>query len=149
MDVQRLCQAFVRGAVVTGVWGLLSALVTRGLMRAVVLVTEGTPGFSWVGTLGIAVVYFATLLPGAVALAYSPGRWPYLLFGGGIAFLVFEAVAIGVQETAHASDLAIWRWAALVVVLLSMVGVYAAQIALVHRGARAGRRLTAASQPST
>jgi hypothetical protein len=117
-------------------------------MRVVVLVTEGTPGFSWVGTMGIAVVYVAALLPGAVALAYSAGRWPYLLFGGGIAFLVFEAVAIGVQETAHASGLAVWRWVALVVVLLAMAGVYAAQVALVHRGARAGR-LTAASQPST
>ena len=44
MDVQRLSQAFVRGAVVTGVWGLVSALVTRGLMRVVVLVTgdQGT-----------------------------------------------------------------------------------------------------------
>jgi hypothetical protein len=149
MDVQRLSRAFLRGAVVAGVWGLLSAAVTRALMRAVVLVTEGTPGFSWAGTLGIAIVYIVVLLPGAVALAYSDGRWPYLVYGGGIAFLAFEAVAIGRQETAHVTGLSTWRWAGLVVILLSMVSVYVAQIMLVHRGARAGRRLTTTIQPST
>src|SRR3954465_7724126 len=110
-------------------------------MRAVVLLTEGTPQFSWAGTLGIAIVYVVALLPGAVALAYSDGRWPYLVFGGGIAFLAFEAVAIGAQETAHATGLSVWRWVVLVVVLAAMIGVYATQMALVHRGARAGARL--------
>jgi hypothetical protein len=149
MDSQRLLRAFVRGAVAAAVWGLLSALLTRALMRAVVLVTEGTPEFSWAGTAGIALVYTVALLPGAVALAYSDRRWPYLLFGGGVALLAFEAVAIGIQETAHATALVTWRWVGLVVVLVAMIGVYAAQIALVHRGARAGRRLTTAAQPST
>jgi hypothetical protein len=118
-------------------------------MRAVVLITEGSPGFSWAGTLGIAVVYLVALLPGAVALAYSDGRWPYFVFGGGIAFLAFEAVAIGTEETAQATGLSTWRWVCLVVVLMSMVTVYATQVALVHRAARAGRRLTTATQPST
>jgi hypothetical protein len=148
MDVHRLGGAILRGAVVAGVWGLLSALLTRVLMRAVVLVTEGTPEFSWAGTLGIGIVYIAALLPGAVALAYSDGRWPYLLFGAGIAFLALEAVSIGAQETAHATGLSAWRWVGLVVVLLLMIGVYAAQIALVHRGARAGGRRTIAAQRS-
>jgi hypothetical protein len=147
--VQRFRQALIRGAVAAVLWGVASAVLTRVLMRAVVLITRGTPDFSWVGTVGIAIVYIAALLPGAVALAYSDGRWPYLLFGGGIAFLGFEAVAIGAQETAHATGLSVWRWAGLVVVLISMISVYAAQIALVHRGARAGVRLTTATQSST
>jgi hypothetical protein len=149
MDLPRLRRAILRGAVVAGVWGLLSALLTRVLMRAVVLITEGTPDFSWVGSLGIAIVYIAALLPGAAALAYSDGRWPYLVFIAGSAFLAFEAVAIAIQETAHATGLSGWRLTALVVVLTSMIGVYAAQIALVHRGARAGGRLRTSVQPST
>ena len=149
MTAQRFRGALIRGAVVAALWGVASAVLTRVLMRAVVLITQGTPDFSWVGTVGIAIVYVAALLPGAVALAYSDGRWPYLPFGGGIAFLAFEAVAIGAQETAHATGMSVWRWAGLVVVLIAMISVYAAQITLVHRGARAAVRLTTASHPST
>jgi hypothetical protein len=149
MDVQRLLRALIRGAVAAGFWGLLSALLTRALMRAVVLITEGTPEFSWTGTLGIAIFYVVALLPGAVALAYSDGRWPYLLFGAGIALLALQAVAIGTQETAQATGLSLWRWALLALILLTMLCVYAAQVALVHRAARAGKRLRTAAQPST
>lgn len=153
----RLRRALTRGAVVTALWGVASAALTRVLMRAVALLTNGAPEFSWVGTVGIAVVYTAALLPGAVALAYSDGRWPYVVLGGGVALLAFEAVAIGTAETANASGMTAWRWAGLVAVLLVMAVVYAAQVILVHRGARAGRRLptttsrsaAAPSHPST
>jgi hypothetical protein len=137
MDMHRLGRAIATGAGVAVLWGLLSAALTRALMRAVTLITEGTPEFTWFGTLGIAMIYIATLLPGAVALAYSAGRWPWILFGGGIAFLTYGAVVIGVQETAHAEDLTLWRWGGLILLLLAMVAVYSAQVALVYRGARA------------
>jgi hypothetical protein len=139
MDAQRLWRAVSRGVTVAVLWGLLSALLTRVLMRAVTLITEGTPEFSWVGTIGIAVFYIATLLPGAVALAYSTGRWPWLIFGGGIAFLAWTAVNIGAASTAYAEDLAAWQWAGLAVLLVAMTSVYAAQAALVYRGARRRR----------
>lgn len=76
MDKQRLWQAACRGAAAAGLWGLVSAAITRVQMRAVTLVTEGPAQFTWAGTMLIAVVYVATLFPGAVALAYSAGRWP-------------------------------------------------------------------------
>ena len=56
-------------------------------MRTVALITNGPPGFTWFGSLVIAVSYIAALLPGAIALAYTARRWPWILFGGGIAFL--------------------------------------------------------------
>ncbi len=139
MDTHRLWRAIAKGATAAVVWGLASALLTRLLMRAVTLITEGTPAFTWTGTLGIAAGYIAALLPVAVALAYSTSRWPWLIFGGGIAFLAYGAVVIGTADTAHADGLAAWQWAGLITLLLAMASVYAAQVALVYRGAR-GRR---------
>jgi hypothetical protein len=136
MDMHRLGGAIAGGGRVAVLWGLLSAAITRALMRAVTLITEGTPEFTWVGTLGIGLIYIAALLPGAVALAYSAGRWPWILFGGGIAALAYGAIVIGVGETAHAEDLSVWRWGGLILLLLAMVAMYSAQVALVYRGAR-------------
>ena len=147
MDTHRLWRAIARGATAAAVWGLVSALLTRVLMRAVTLVTGGTPTFTWVGSLGIAVAYIAALLPGAVALAYSTSRWPWLIFGGGIAFLAYGAVMIGTAETAHADGLAAWQWAGLVTLLAAMTGVYAAQVTLVYRATR-GRRPVPANTAS-
>lgn len=146
MDNQRLWQAICRGAAAAGLWGLVSAAVTRVQMRAVTLVTEGPAQFTWAGTMLIAVVYVAALFPGAVALAYSAGRWPWILFGGGIAFLAYRALITGLEETAHTEGLTAWRWAALATLLTAMVCVYAAQVALVHRAVR-GRTRTPAGAP--
>ena len=133
MDKRRLWQAACRGAAAAGLWGLISAAVTRVQMRAVTLVTEGPAQFTWVGTMLIAVVYVAALFPGAVALAYSAGRWPWILFGGGVVFLTYRAVLTGLEETAHTQGLTTWRWAALATLHTAMACVYAAQVVLVHR----------------
>ena len=146
MDMHRLWQAVSRGARAAVLWGLISAALTRVLMRAVTLTTEGSPQFTWAGTMVIAVVYVAALLPGAVALAYSAGRWPWVLFGGGIAFLAYRAVLTGLEGTVHTGGLTTWRWAALATVLTAMVCVYAAQVVLVHRAVR-GRARTPAGAP--
>ena len=146
MDTHRLWQAVSVGARAAVLWGLVSAALTRVLMRAVTLVTERAAQFTWAGTMVIAVVHVAALLPGAVALAYSAGRWPWVLFGGGVAFLAYRAVLTGLEETAHAGGLTAWRWAGLAALLTAMVCVYAAQAVLVHRAVR-GRARTAAGAP--
>jgi hypothetical protein len=146
MDTHRLWQAVFRGARAAVLWGLVSAALTRVLMRAVTLVTEGPAQFTWAGTMVIAVVYVAALLPGAVALAYSAGRWPWVLFGGGVAFLAYRAAVTGLEEIAHAGGLTAWRWAGLTTLLTAMVCVYAAQVVLVHRAVR-GRARTPAGAP--
>ena len=146
MDTHRLWQAVSRAARAAVLWGLISAALTRVLMRAVTLISEGSPQFTWAGTMVIAVVYVAALLPGAVALAYSAGRWPWILFGGGIAFLAYRAVLTGLEGTAHTGGLTTWRWAALATVLTAMVCVYEAQVVLLHRAVR-GRARTPAGAP--
>ena len=143
MDTHRLWQAVSRGDRAAVLWGLISAALTRVLMRAVTLISEGSPQFTWAGTMVIAVVYVAALLPGAVALAYSAGRWPWILFGGGIAFLAYRAVLTGLEETAHAGGLTAWRWAGLTTLLTAMVCVYAAQVVVVHRAVRGWARTPA------
>ncbi len=140
MDLHRVLRAVARGVAAAAVWGVLSAAITRGLMRTVTVITQGTPDFTWFGTFGIAVIYVAALTPGAIALAYSRSRWSWILFGGGVAFLVYGAVVIGVDETSHAQGLAGWRWAGLVAVLLAMVAVYTAQVLLVERSVRTAAR---------
>lgn len=136
MDGRRLGRAVLGGFAAAAVWGVASAAVTRVLMRGITLTVGGTPGFSWVGTLGIAFVYVLALLPGAVALACSSRRWPVLLLGAGAAFLLFQAVAIGTQETVAAADLTTAEWAGLAALLAAMALTYAAQFVLVYRTAR-------------
>jgi hypothetical protein len=50
--------------------------------------------------------------------------------------LLFEAVAIGLSETAAAHDLTAGRWLLLVVVLTAMAATYAAQFIVAARWAR-------------
>jgi hypothetical protein len=116
----------------------VSALVTRVLMRAVTLLTNGEPEFSPAALLFIASFYVLVLLPGCVALAYSRGRWPWVLFAAGVVVLAFEAVNIGLQETTHAAVMTSGRWAGLALVLLAMLAAYALQVLIAARWARHG-----------
>ena len=68
------------------------------------------------------------LLPGCVALARSPARWTWWLFIAGVAVLGFEAVVIGLQETAGTHDMSTGRWIGLMLVLLTMLATYAGQV---------------------
>jgi hypothetical protein len=108
-------------------------------MRAVALVANEEPEFHWAGLAFIAGLYIATLLPGAVALAYSTAGWPWIPFGGGVAFLAYGAVVIGGAETANAQNMTAWRWVLLFSLLTAMLAVYAAQVVLVYRSSRRGR----------
>ena len=82
-----------------------AAATQRRVPQPVTLVTEGSAQFTRAGTLVIAVVHVVALLPGAVAPAYSSGRWPWILLGGGVVFLAYRAVVTGLEETAHAEGL--------------------------------------------
>ena len=105
-------------------------------MRTVSTVVGTEPEFDLVSSIGIAVIYIAFLLPGCVALAWSHARWPWLLFAGGVVVLMFEAVAIGMEETSSAQAMTPVRWVLLVVVLGAMLATYAAQFAVAARWAR-------------
>ena len=129
-------RALMTGFAAAAVPGVASAVVTRLLMRVVAVLANTEPSFDPVASMSIGVIYVALLLPGCLALAYSRARWPWLLFGGGVAVLVFEAVAIGLQETSSAHDLTAGRWIALVLVLLVMLITYVIHVAAAARWAR-------------
>lgn len=131
-------RAGVRGFAAAAVPGLVSAGITRALMRAVALLANSEPTFSPGALILIALIYIVALLPGCLALASSRARWPWVLFVGGVAFLGFEAVVIGVQETEDAHNLTPARWVALVLVLAAMLATYAAQAVVAARWARRG-----------
>jgi hypothetical protein len=136
MAMRQLMRQLWTGIAAATVAGLLSAVITRLLMRAVAHLVNGIPQFSLGGSAFIALVYIVCLLPGCLALTYSRARWPWILFSGGCALLIFEAVAIGLGETRAAHDMTAGRWLLLVVVLTVMAATYAAQFILAARWAR-------------
>ena len=105
MAERRWVLAVQTGVAAAVVPGLVSAIITRLLMRVVTLLVNGVPDFTLAGSAGIALIYVLFLLPGCLALAFTRARWPWILFGGGACVLVFEALVIGLQETADAHDL--------------------------------------------
>jgi len=136
MAERRWVRAVQTGVAAAVVPGLVSAIITRLLMRAVTLIVNGVPDFSLTGSAGIAIIYILSLLPGCLALAFTRARWPWILFGAGAGVLVFEAIAIGLQETAGAHDMTATRWFALVTVLILMAAIYCAQFVAAARWAR-------------
>jgi hypothetical protein len=128
-------QAAGRGVVAAIVTALVSAVLTRVLMRAVVVLTNGEPHFNLGGSLLIAFFYILCLLPGCVALAIAARWWSWALLAAGTALLAFQAVNIGLQETAHVNAMTTGRWVGFGAVLLAMLLVYAVQVVVAARWA--------------
>jgi len=128
------------GLAAAAVPGLLSALVTRALMRAVAWVTGDVQGPELEGLLVIVLVYVLALLPGCLALAYSASRWSWTLFGAGAAFLLYAAVGSGIVETPVIHDLSPGRWLVLILALLLMLAAYGAQVVVAASWATGGGR---------
>lgn len=141
--VGRRGPAVLRGIGAALVAGVISALVARLIMRAVTLVVGGQPSFSLLGTAMICVFFVVPMLPGAIALALSGRRWPYLLLVAGVGLLVSQAAAIGSQDLGHIGVLSPGKWTLLVLCAAAMFGGIVAQAVFVARAAR--RRATASA----
>jgi hypothetical protein len=140
MDWQRLGRAVLRGVVAAVVAGVIGTALTRGLMRAIILVAGGEPQFTWSGTAFIALFYVVFLTPGAVALAWSPARWPLFVFGAGAVAIPIQAAGIAQTDLAAVGPLSTGQWTVLVVLFVGMAAAYAVQAAIAYRVARSGRR---------
>ena len=114
-------QAAGRGVVAAVVTALVSAVLTRVLMRAVVVLTNGEPRFNFDSIVFIAFFYILCLLPGCVALAIAARWWSWALLAAGTALLAFQAVNIGLQETAHVNAMTTGRWVGFGAALLAML----------------------------
>ena len=140
MDWQRLGRAVLRGVVAAVVAGVIGTALTRGLMRAIILVAGGEPQFTWSGTVFIALFYVVFLMPGAVALAWSPARWPLFVFGAGAVAIPIQATGIAQTDLEAVGPLSTGQWTVLVVLFAGMAAAYAVQAVIAYRVARSGRR---------
>jgi len=140
MDWQRLGRAVLRGVVAAVVAGVIGTALTRGLMRAIILVAGGEPQFTWSGTAFIALFYVVFLMPGAVALAWSPARWPLFVFGAGAVAIPIQATGIAQTDLEAVGPLSTGQWTVLVVLFVGMAAAYAVQAVIAYRVARSGRR---------
>ena len=140
MDWARLFGAVARGVGAALVGGLVGAVLTRGLMRLVTVVADGSPSFSWTGLAFIALFYVVFLTPGAIALAWSRARWPLVPFLAGALAIPVQATGIATTDLEAVVPITTGQWALLVPIFVAMAAVYALQAALVFRLARSGRR---------
>ena len=131
-------EAIGRGLAAAAVPALLSAAITRVLMRLVALIVNTETHFDPLALFGIFVIYTLLLMPGCLALALNGSRWPWLLFGAGWAVLLLEGVAIGLDETSAAQEMSPLHWLGLSLLLLVMAAAYAGQGILSAHWARRG-----------
>ncbi len=140
MDGQRLGRALARGLAGAVLGSLVGAALTRGLMRLVMIVADGSPTFSWAGLAFIALFYVVFLTPGAVALAWSRARWPLFVFGAGAIAIPVQAAGIAQTDLAAVGPFSAGQWAVLAVLFVAMAAVYALQAVIAYRVARSGGR---------
>jgi hypothetical protein len=140
MDGQRLLRALRRGFAAAVIGGLVGTALTRGLMRAVILVAGGNPAFTWTGTAFIAVFYILFLTPGTIALAWSRERWPLFVFGAGAVAIPVQAAGIATTDLEGLGPFSSGQWTVLVVLFVGMAAAYAVQAVIAYRVARGGAR---------
>ena len=148
MDVRRVLRALSRGVGAALAGGLIGAVLTRALMRLIMVVAGGTTTFTWSGLAFIAIFYVVFLAPGAVAIAWSRDRWPLFVFGAGALAIPVQAAGIATTDLEAVRPLSAGQWVVLSVLFLGMAAVYALQAAIAYRVARSARR-DAQVDPST
>ena len=140
MDGRRLLLAVARGAGAALAAGVVGAVLTRGLMRLIVLVADGEPAFTWTGLAFIALFYVVFLTPGSIALAWSTARWPVFLLGVGAVAIPVQATGIATTDLEAVGPLGTGQWALLVPLFGAMAAVYALQAVIAYRLARSAGR---------
>ena len=133
-------RAGARGVGAAVVAGLVGAVLTRGLMRLIMVVAGGEPAFTWTGLAFIGLFYVAFLTPGAIALSWSRARWPLVVFGAGALAIPIQASGIATTDLAAVGPFSAGQWALLVPLFVAMAVVYALQALIAFRLARSGRR---------
>jgi hypothetical protein len=135
-----LVQVVTRGVAAAVLGGVIGAVLTRALMRLVMVVADGDPTFTWTGLVFIALFYVVFLTPGAVALAWSRARWPLVVLGAGAVAIPVQAAGIAQTDLEEVGPLSSGQWAALTPIFVAMAAVYALQAVITYRVARSGRR---------
>ncbi|MFC4944699.1 hypothetical protein [Pseudonocardia sp. GCM10023141] len=95
----RVLRVLLCGLAAATVVGAVSGALARGGMRLFALVSDAAPGFSWTGSLFIAVTFACAALPSALVAAatrHAGARWLAHLLG--TALLIMVIVPIGADE---------------------------------------------------
>jgi hypothetical protein len=139
MDVGRLLRAAARGVAAAVGAGLVGAVLTRMLMRLIMVVADGDTSFTWTGTAFIALFYVVFLTPGSIAVAWTRARWARVLLGVGALAIPVQATGIATTDLAAVGPLSPGQWAVLVPLFVAMAAVYVLQTGIAYRVARSGR----------
>jgi hypothetical protein len=139
MGGRRLVRAGVQGVAAAVLGGVVGAALTRGLMRLIILAAGGSPEFTWTGTAFIALFYVVFLTPGAIAVAWSRGRWALLVLGAGALAIPIQAAGIATTDLEAVGPFSTGQWAVLVPLFVGMAAAYAVQAGIVYRVARGAR----------
>jgi hypothetical protein len=140
VDGRRMLRALAVGIAAAVLGGVVGAVLTRGLMRLVVLVAEGDPAFTWSGLAFIAIFYVVFLTPGAVALAWGRSRWSLAVLALGALAIPVQAAGIAQTDLEAVGPLSTGQWTALTALFVAMAAVYALQALVVYRVAQSGGR---------
>jgi hypothetical protein len=140
MDVRRLLLAVARGGGAALAAGVVGAVLTRGLMRLIMLVADGQTTFSWTGLAFIALFYVVFLTPGAIAVAWSTARWSLVLSSACAVAIGLQATGIATTDLGAVGPLETGQWALLVPLFVAMAAVYALQAVIAYRLARSAGR---------
>jgi hypothetical protein len=84
--------------------------------------------------------YIVFLTPGAIALAWSRGRWPLFVFGAGAVAIPIQAVGIATTDLDGLGSFGSGQWTVLVVLFVGMAAAYTVQAVIAYRVARGGAR---------
>src|SRR5688572_17400129 len=135
-----LARAGALGVMAAVAGGLVGAVLTRGLMRLIMIVADGDTSFTWTGLAFIALFYVVFLTPGAIALAWTRARWAPVVLGAGALAIPIQATGIATTDLEAVGPLTGGQWALLVPLFVAMAAVYALQALIAFRLARSGRR---------
>src|SRR3954453_17791918 len=132
MDGGGWMRAVARGVAAALLGGLFGAVLTRALMRVIMVVADGTLSFTWSGLAFIGLFYVVFLTPGAVALAFSRARWPLFIFGAGAVAIPVQAAGIAQTDLEAVGPFSTGQWAVLIALFAAMAAAYAVQAVIVH-----------------
>lgn len=106
--------------------GLVTAVPARMLMRLVALAAGHETHFSWVNSIGIAVVFGLAMIPGALLAAATRRHQRWLLFAGALLLFV-PATGVASEELSDTASFTLANW---VGVVLAGAGVYGCIVAM-------------------
>lgn len=108
--LRRVGRVAATGLLAAAAGGVLASIPARLLMRLVAIGAGEPPHFSWAGSIGIAVIFAAAALPGALVAAATTRRGRWLPLAVGAALLCVPATGVAAGEVGSTGGYSLLRW---------------------------------------